>query len=149
MNAERSWAEENMSYWGDNRDQLEEYYPTSTSFCRYHSDDSGEFIQRIEKGIIFLMAFRSSQAVKRYTSLCYALEDSVPWDQFEFHVIDVDGLGPANAFSEHEKPGGEGEIFWIRDGKIVDSIGPDWSPEKVDEKTKKLVQGTPADGCEK
>src|SRR5476649_2729815 len=34
----------------------------------------------------------SGPSAVKFKYACYALEDSVPWDSFAFHAIDVDGL---------------------------------------------------------
>lgn len=128
-----------MSYWGDRRDNLEKLFPTCTSFCDYHPQYPDGLIERTNKGLIFLMAFWSGPAVSRFKTACYSLEDSVPWDQFSFDVVDVDGLQGDDPFSSYEQLDGYGEVFWIRDGRIVASMGRDWMSEKFDENTQRVL----------
>ena len=128
-----------MSYWGDRRDQLEALYPTCTSFCHYHAQFPHSLVEQTRCGVIFLHAFWSGPSVARFKYACYALEDSVSWDSFEFHIIDVDGLPPGSVFERHQQLGGYGEAFWIKDGGIIASQGRDWSNEQFDAHTSNLL----------
>jgi hypothetical protein len=87
-----------MNYWGDRRDQLETLYPACTSFCHYHAKLPPHLVEQTKLGVIFLHAFWSGPSVVKFKYACYALEDSVPWESFEFHVVDVDGLLPGSIF---------------------------------------------------
>ena len=126
-------------YYGDRRDDLEALYPTSISFCTFHQDYSLGLIESISLGVVFLIAFWSGPAVQKFKLVCYALEDSVPWDRFKFHVIDTDGLKAGNPFETHESLGGYGEAFWIRQGAIVSSMGKEWSNDRFDTLTRELI----------
>jgi hypothetical protein len=143
-----------MSYWGDRRDELEKAYPTCTSFLRFHPEYQDSAIEGIRCGIVFLYAAWSGPSGMRFKSACYALEDSVPWDRFTFDVVDVDGLTSSNRFEAHETLGGYGEAFWIHSGKILKSMGRDWSNHRFDQFTQELLQaeqdggGPPATGPE-
>jgi hypothetical protein len=68
------------------------------------------------------------------------LEDSVSWDAFEFHVIDVDGLPQGCVFEQHQLLDGYGETFWVKDGRIVASMGRDWANDSFDENTSNILQ---------
>ncbi len=129
-----------MRYFGDKRDKLEEIYPTCTTFCKFHSGYPEGLIERVDVGLIFILAFWSAPAVVNFKATCYVLEDSVPWDSFQFHVIDVDDLVSPGPFHEYHPLGGWGEAFWISHGKIVDFMGKDWSKERFDIVTKNIIQ---------
>jgi len=128
-----------MSYWGDKRDTLENLYPTSTSFCKFHESYPESLIEGIECGIIFLMAFWSGPSVQRFKSACYSLEDAVMWERFSFHVVDVDSLNDSDLFTSSERLGGYGETFWIKDGLLVGSMGEAYSVVRFDELTRLIT----------
>ncbi len=128
-----------MNYWEDKRDDLEKYYPTCSSFCVFHENYPENLIEGIDCGVIFLMAFWSAQAIRRFKSACYGLEDSVRWDRFSFQAIDIDGLHDDNPFAPEERLGGYGETFWIKDGVIVSSLGVVGSPEQSQERTDRII----------
>jgi hypothetical protein len=130
-----------MSYWGDRRDDLESAYPTCTSFLRFHRGYRDGMLEGIRCGVVFLFAAWSGPSIMRFKFACYALEDTVPWDRFTFDVVDVDGLRSGNPFEAHEKLGGYGEVFWVRSGKIEQSMGRDWSNERFVQFTLELLQG--------
>ena len=129
-----------MNYYGDHRDLLEKLYPSCTYFSSYHSEYPEGLIEGISCGVVFLIAFWSAPAVARFKYCCYGLKDSVPWDRFELHIIDADGLKPEDPFSDLQRLGGYGEAFWIRSGTIVNSIGSEWSNERFDELTRRLIR---------
>jgi hypothetical protein len=120
-----------MDYYGDKRDSLERLYPTCTSFCQYHPQYPARLIEATPRGVVFLLAWWSGPAIERFKFACYALEDHEP--PLAFHVIDVDGLAADSPFEEKQKLGGYGEVFWVRDGAIVSSMGADWSKQRFDE----------------
>lgn len=129
-----------MSYWGDRRDQLDTLYPTCTSFCHYHAKPPCGLVEDTKRGVIFLHAFWSAPSAVRFKYACYALEEAVPWDSFQFHVVDVDGLAPGSIFEQHQQLGGYGETFWIKDGQIVASQGRDSSNKQFDANTANLLR---------
>ncbi len=122
-----------MSYWRDDRDLLEELYPSCTSFTRFHPQYPEGLIQSIPCGMLYLIAFWSASAVARFKFCCYCLEDSVEWDRFEFHVIDIDTLKPSDPFTDHQRLGGDGDVMGIRAGKLVGSLGREWTDEHFEE----------------
>jgi hypothetical protein len=129
-----------MNYWGDRRDQLETLYPTCMSFCHYHAKFVHSLVEQTKRGVIFLHAFWSGPSAAKFKYACYALEDSVPWDSFEFHVVDVDGLPASSIFEQHQQLGGYGEAFWIKDGSVFASQGREWSNEQFNENTSNLLR---------
>jgi hypothetical protein len=127
-----------MNYWGDDRDILEAAYPSCTSFVTFHNEYKTGLLESIDCGIVFLFSKYSATSITRFKFLCYALEDSAPWDQFEVIVIDVDGLKCGNPFAIYEQFSGNGDAFWIQSGQIINSLGNAWSNETFDVHTKHL-----------
>lgn len=128
-----------MSYWKDKRDDLESAYPTCTTFLRFHPEYRDDLMQEIQCDIMFLYAVWSDTSIKRFQFACYALEDSVPWDRFTFDVVNVQGLSAGNPLMADEAWDDCGKAYWIRSGKILQSMGSDWSNEKFDQFTRELL----------
>jgi len=64
-------------------------------------------------------------------------KDSIP-----FHVLDVDGIETGSPFEAGQRLGGYGEVFWVKEGKILRSMGVDWSERKFQAYTS-LLRDTP------
>jgi hypothetical protein len=129
------------NYYNDGRDVLEGAYPTSTTFTRYHLRPTLAGFKRRKRGVSIIISLERNSALERFRKVCYGLEDSVPWDQFHFDVYDFSGvvdllpvLSPFGAVV------GAGEIYWIRDGCVVNAMTSDYDPIRFDEFTEQLIR---------
>ena len=129
-----------MSYWEDRRDELDKLYPSCNSFVKFHEKYNRGLVESIRCGVVFLYAPWSGPALSRFKFSCYALEDSVPWERFSFDVVNVDGLGSGEPFTREEALGGYGEVFWVSSGKIIESMGREWSKEIFSLNTQRLIE---------
>ncbi|MES2694154.1 MAG: hypothetical protein V4773_11825 [Verrucomicrobiota bacterium] len=121
-----------MTYSADQKDALERLFPGSTAFCHYHAEYSDHLVENTINGVLFLMAWWSAPAIDRFKLLCDVFGQRLAAAHLRFYVVDVDGLISRTPFARGERIGGYGEIFWIKDGRVVGSMGADWSAERFE-----------------
>jgi hypothetical protein len=128
------------SYYNDGRDILEAAYPTSTSFARYHSHPTLAGFERRRRGVALVLSLHSESAIERFRSVCYALEDSVSWDNFCFDVYDFNGIVELlPTLSACGPVTGAGEAFWVLHGHIVAAMISDYDATHFEKITADLI----------
>ena len=116
-----------MSYWEDKRDDLEILYPTCTSFCSFSSIYKQGLIESVGNGLILIMTFGSDTSALQFQKICYRLEDSIDWNTFTFLIIDADAVIDTIQLQTIEPLSGNGEVFAVKDSRIIGSMGACWS----------------------
>jgi tricorn protease-like protein len=99
---------------------LEKLSKLPSKRIKYIADARPEIIEKINRGIVFLMAFWSTYSVKAFTKLTQTLVNSNA-EAIELIVVDVDGAAALDDIPELKGrlTTGAGETAWVRDGKIV------------------------------
>ena len=89
----------------------------------YRPDADERTVKSMHQGILFLMAFWSGASDRAFAKLTEVLE-SLPSDDLEIVVVDVDGSAPLCDLPEFKgKISGAGETAWVRDGVILATSG--------------------------
>jgi hypothetical protein len=119
---------------------IAKYAKIPTSRIAYHFDEGTEILKRIERGLLFVMAFWSGTSFQSLTAITELLADLDPDARLEFVIIDTDG-----ASKLHDHPSfknrlhGCGEIAWIRKGKIVAATSIGFDPMDYRKNTQELL----------
>ncbi len=106
----------------------------------YHFDSGTEILERIDRGLLFVMAFWSGPSFQSLVAITEILADLDPSGCLEFVVLDTDG-----ATELHDHPGfknrlhGCGEIAWIRNGTIVVTTEIGFNPQDYRRNTESLL----------
>jgi hypothetical protein len=128
------------NYYNDGRDVLENAYPTSTSFTRYHLRPTLAGFKRRKCGVSMVISLESDSALERFRQVCYGIECAVPWDRFHFDVYDFSGIADLlPVLSPFGTVVGAGEIYWIRGGCVVNAMTSDYDPPRFDEFTEQIL----------
>ena len=126
-----------------NRDGLAiiaKYAKIPTDRVIYHFDAGTEILERIERGLLFVMAFWSGPSIQSLIAITEILANLDPNCCLGFVVIDTDG-----ATELYDHPGfknrlhGCGEIAWIRKGSIVATTEIGFNPIDYRRNTESLL----------
>lgn len=106
----------------------------------YHCDAGTEVLNRIERGLLFVMAFWSGTSYQSLIAITETLAEIDLEARLEFVIIDTDG---ASELYDHpgfrNKLHGHGEIAWIRNGKIVSATTIGFDPKDYRSNTETLL----------
>lgn len=103
---------------------LAKYSKLPVERIEYRPDAHETIIGKIDRGILFLMAFWSAPSVMAFTKLTDVVARLDADGQLELVVVDVDGSPALYEVPELlGKVHGAGETAWIRSGKIVATSG--------------------------
>lgn len=119
---------------------IAKYSKIPASRITYHNNAGTEILERIERGLLFVMAFWSGSSYQSLIAITATLADLDPLAHLDFVVIDTDG-----ATQWYDHPGfrnrlhGCGEIAWIRNGSIVASTEIGFDPKSYRSNTEILM----------
>lgn len=124
----------------DRMDSLARDSAIPRSRIRFLAEADGSVIDRVARGVVFVMAFWSGPSRRAFRRLTEVLAALDPEGRLEFVVVDADGCP---AF--HDRAGfigrmsGAGETAWVRDGHILCDSGHGYNPECFGPNTSKLL----------
>ena len=87
---------------------------------QYVANADVETIRAVQRGVVFLMAFWSVDALQAFVQLTEVMA-SQDTEGLELVVVDVDGAAPRAALPQigGGLTGGYGQALWIRKGRVV------------------------------
>ena len=119
---------------------ITKYAKIPPSRIAYHFDAGTQILERIERGLLFVMAFWSGTAFQSLIAITELLAELDPDARLEFVIVDTDG---AAELYDHPKfknrLHGCGEIAWIRNGNITAATDIGFNPKDYRHNTEELL----------